>query len=444
MTVKLLKSLTAVIAATAIFSLSSYQASALPIQATLNRAGLDGQLRTNVRAEFSKKGGAPRDVISGTLNKVQPGFNHFFQDTAKALPSSAHSYLIGSLQSLPDQSIRTDVLARATQSPVANRDGNDEDRQRIADAIISKAKIDPDLAKDFLKNNGFDATADKGAIQERISQVSDQLTQMIDAYTHEMESMMQTLPSMQSLKRDANELAKLNRDGAAQTVELNSHRAELAHDLVTKLSALKTEMQARGKHDLDHAMGNVEMMALVLFILLVIVGAGFGDTPDHPDKASFELQKPTQYTLGDGSMLVMHDKPVLLHTSLADIRIEPGTSVYVMKLGNEVGVYNLYDKHDHSVEIAIHGTERDLRLGEGIILTDGSTDYNALKLSTGIGLQNPQFDGNVQGTKVFDGGFSYLAALNTAPQFQKFVTSANADERKAGLKLLKLAAASGQ
>lgn len=174
------------------------------------------------------------------------------------------------------------------------------------------------------------------------------------------------------------------------------------------------------------------------------VKTAYANAPEGNERIAFQNGTKDAMTcdLKNGTVLVMHDKPVVLHSDIGDIEVQPHSVAYVMKLGSEVGVYDLLDTKNGGVKVNVGGATLELRSGKALILSKGETGrFEQLSLSHGVQSNNMTLDGNHGGINVFRGDFSYQSALSMSPQFQQFLASKNPQERTVADELLKKLAA---
>jgi hypothetical protein len=165
--------------------------------------------------------------------------------------------------------------------------------------------------------------------------------------------------------------------------------------------------------------------------------------PEGDKRAAFksETNDAIVSDLKHGTVMVMNNKPVVLRSDIGEIEVQPHSVAYVMRLGSEVGVYDLLDTKHGGVKVKVGGETLELTSGKALILTkDQTNQFEELSLSHGVE-SDMTLDGNHGGVNVFRGKFSYQSALSLSPQFQQFLASKNPKERTVADELLKNLAA---
>jgi hypothetical protein len=148
------------------------------------------------------------------------------------------------------------------------------------------------------------------------------------------------------------------------------------------------------------------------------------------------------YEAGQGTLLVMHDSPVTVHTQRATVTIAAHAAGLIMQVGDEVAVSNLRDKHTGDISVMLGDKRIDVPQGRVILL--GASEANepaAIKLSAC--LDNPQTVslGKFNQTSAFLGRMSYIFAVRNCPQLAELTYSDVPSERKAAMNVMRAAAA---
>lgn len=160
------------------------------------------------------------------------------------------------------------------------------------------------------------------------------------------------------------------------------------------------------------------------------------------NKESNESHEVTEYPVKQGSLLVMHNSPVILHDDNAEIHLASHAGVYVVKLAEEIGIYNLCDGKCGDVSVTIAGKNYAVPLGQALIVADGQKkNFADVTLSKCIETDEPKLEDTINGNNVFTGSFSYMTALSASPQFHQFLHSRRPEERAVVTRLLKTLAA---
>jgi hypothetical protein len=160
-------------------------------------------------------------------------------------------------------------------------------------------------------------------------------------------------------------------------------------------------------------------------------------TPSAPSCADIPV-----YDAGQGSMLVMDDHPVVVHTARADIQVAPHAAALVIQLGDEVAVINLCDQRFGDVSVQIASDRKAVALGKTLLLAPSTvTDSSTMQLAGAVeGRQSGRF-GTFSDTNAFLGKASYLWALKSCPEFRELLHSTDPTQRAAAYKVLKAGAA---
>ena len=148
------------------------------------------------------------------------------------------------------------------------------------------------------------------------------------------------------------------------------------------------------------------------------------------------------YTMQPGSMLLMHDSPILLQTENGSVLVTKGTMAFVVQIGQDVAVYNLTGTKYGAVIVKTGSQTIPVLTGNAMILSQTANDLSQCPLSQCISLGHSAKLGTERNVSLYKAEFSYESALYNCPQFQQFVRSSNRVQRKTAEVLIKYAAAS--
>lgn len=147
------------------------------------------------------------------------------------------------------------------------------------------------------------------------------------------------------------------------------------------------------------------------------------------------------FTLNQGSLLVSQKFPVEISTADHLITVKPGAIAYLVNLGKELAVYKLSGKKaDVLISSADGKNAYEVSKGTAIFLGE-SAAFAESKLAKFIDCKDQASMESKNGIHAYSASFSYLHALDACPQFQKCLTSKNADKHMLAEKLLKIGAA---
>lgn len=158
------------------------------------------------------------------------------------------------------------------------------------------------------------------------------------------------------------------------------------------------------------------------------------------NKSTSDMETAREYTLGTGSAFVANDKPMTVHTSVADITVPAKNGVFIVSVGDNVAVYNLTGGGAATVGI---GTDKviPLKHSDQLVLTKNtSASFDDINPGKDIKSQNVRDMGNYSGVRVFGADFNYESVLDNLPQLSTLLTSTNGHEQSIGQRLLKTTA----
>jgi hypothetical protein len=173
-------------------------------------------------------------------------------------------------------------------------------------------------------------------------------------------------------------------------------------------------------------------------------GGGGGNAPPPLQVTSPDSGKPAvpEYVMPEGTVLVKEPSQIIMEAPSHNANVRAGAVAYFIRLGNEVGFFNLDGDAHGSVSVRSHASKKtyDVPIGCAVIVTPN--EIAGCSITKYISWNQPALLDTEEGLHIYQAGFPYVAALNSSKQFQEALHSANPAQRAMATKLLKLAAVS--
>lgn len=169
--------------------------------------------------------------------------------------------------------------------------------------------------------------------------------------------------------------------------------------------------------------------------------SGLNNSSEIQSITSSLAEESTEHELQEGSVFVCHDKAVTLKSGSYRVHLNPGAAAFIVKLGDELGVFNLCDQKAGDVSVVTAGDTIKILQGHALILAKSETlKTSKPKMPTYIPMTEVEVV-HRQDVQCLSGLFSYAGVFMNSPQIARLRTSPVLAHQKLTSKVLKTAAA---
>jgi tetratricopeptide (TPR) repeat protein len=165
------------------------------------------------------------------------------------------------------------------------------------------------------------------------------------------------------------------------------------------------------------------------------------EVPTSSDTSAGILSATKNVVLGQGSIFVAHDGPVLVHTGLCDLKVPPQGVAYVMQVGSQVAIYNFYEAKGGNIQVVFPDKTLTLGFADQLVLSKApSSNLTKADVARIASASAPINQGTFAGVTVTKAQFTPQSVLSGMPQFQRLLTSRRQGDKKLVARMIKLAA----